>query len=110
MEENKNLNNEIDETVAEIGPSEMSQEEIKKAIGDFLTKERGQSMILGYRVACQTVLQMIAQWHKPNCSHREYERIFKRLEKFCGKALKRDDDKNEDSETIQNELNGETQE
>lgn len=67
-------------------------------------------MILGYRVACQTVLQMISPWHKPNCSHREYERIFKRLEKFCGKALKRDDDKNEDSETIQNELNGETQE
>lgn len=35
MEENKSLNNEIDEAVAEIDPSEMSQEEIKKAIGDF---------------------------------------------------------------------------
>lgn len=103
MEENKNLNNEIDEAVAGIDPSEMSQEEIKKAIGDFLTKERGQSMILGYRVACQTVLQMIAPWHKPNCSHREYERIFKKLEEFCGKALKRDEDKKDTPKTVQNE-------
>lgn len=110
MEENKNLDSEIDKAVAGIDPSEMNQEEIKKAIGDFLTKERGQSMILGYRVACQTVLQMIAPWHKPGCSHREYERIFKRLEEFCGKALKRDEDKNETSEIVQNELNGETQE
>lgn len=110
MEENKNLNNEIDEAVAGIDPSEMSQEEIKKAIGDFLTKERGQSMILGYRVACQTVLQMIAPWHKPNCSHREYERIFKRLEEFCGKALKRDDNELETSETVQNESSEESQE
>lgn len=103
MEENKNLNNEIDEAVAEIDPSEMSQEEIKKAIGDFLTKERGQSMILGYRVACQTVLQMIAPWHKPNCSHREYERIFKKLEEFCGKALKHDKGEKDTPKTVQNE-------
>lgn len=103
MEENKNLNNEIDEAVAGIGPSEMNQEEIKKAIGDFLTKERGQSMILGYRVACQTILQMIAPWHKPNCSHRECERIFKKLEEFCGKALKRDEDEKDTPKTVQNE-------
>lgn len=103
MEENKNLNNEIDEAVAGIDPSEMSQEEIKKAIGNFLTKERGQSMILGYRVACQTVLQMIAPWHKPNCSHREYERIFKKLEEFCGKTLKHDEDEKDTPKTVQNE-------
>lgn len=103
MEENKSLNNEIDEAVAGIDPSEMSQEEIKKAIGDFLTKERGQSMILGYRVACRTVLQMIAPWHKPNCSHREYERIFKKLEEFFGKALKHDEDKKDTPKTVQNE-------
>lgn len=103
MEENKNLNNEIDEAVAGIDPSEMSQEEIKKAIGNFLTKERGQSMILSYRVACQTVLQMIAPWHKPNCSHREYERIFKKLEEFCGKALKHDEDEKDTPKTVQNE-------
>lgn len=109
MEETK-ITNEIDEAVAAIDPSEMSQEEIKKAIGDFLTKERGQSMILGYRVACQTVLQMIVPWRNPNCSFREHERIFKKLEEFCGKALKRDDNELETSETVQNESNEESQE
>lgn len=99
MEENKNLN-EIDEAVSEVDPAEMSQEELKKAMGDFLTKERGKSMILGYRVACRTILQLIAPWHQKNCSHREYERIFKRLEEFCGKALKQDEE--EVSETVQN--------
>lgn len=94
MEENKNL--EIDEAVAEVDTSEMNQEELKKAMGDFLTKERGQSMILGYRVACSTIMQIISGWHKPNCSHREYERIFKKVEEFCGKALKQDE------KTVQN--------
>lgn len=103
MEENKKLN-EIDEAVSEVDPSEMSQEELKKAMGDFLTKERGKAMILGYRVACRTVLQMIAPWHQKNCSHREYERIFKRLEEFCGKALKQDEEETNENqaETVQN--------
>lgn len=99
MEETKNLN-EVDEAVSEVDPAEISQEELKKKIGDFLTEERGKSMILGYRVACQTILQMIAPWHQKNCSHREYERIFKRVEEFCGKALKQDENKVE--ETVQN--------
>ena len=90
MEENMHLN-EVNEAVAEVDNTEMSQEELKKKIGDFLTKERGDAMILGYRVACQTVLQMIAPWRQKGCSHREYERIFKKLEEFCGKALKQDE-------------------
>ncbi len=98
MEENKNV--EIDEAVAEVDPTEMSQEELKKAMGDFITKERGQAMILGYRTACMTIMQMIAPWHQKNCSHREYERIFKRLEEFCGKALKQD--KKTEEEAVQN--------
>lgn len=89
MEENKNLN-EVDEALSDVNPAEMSQEELKQKIGDFLTKERGQAMILGYRVCCQTVLQMIAPWRQKNCSHRQYERIFKEVEEFCGKALKQD--------------------
>ena len=99
MDENKTLN-EVDEAVEAVDTSEMSNEDLKKAIGDYLTKERGKSMILGYRVACQTILQMIARWRQPNCSHREYERIFKQLEEFCGKALKRDEESSE--ETVQN--------
>lgn len=99
MEETKNLN-EIDEALSDVDPAEMSQEELKKAMGEFLTKERGNAMILGYRVCCQTVLQIISDWRKKNCSHREYERIFKRVEEFCGKALNQDED--ETAETVQN--------
>jgi len=98
MEENKNV--EIDEAVAEVDTTEMSHEELKKAMGDFLTKERGQAMILGYRTACLTIMKMISGWHKPNCSHREYERIFKKVEEFCSKALKQDE--KDSKETVQN--------
>ena len=99
MEETKNLN-EVDEALSDVDSAEMSQEELKKAMGEFLTKERGQAMILGYRTCCQAVLQLIAPWRQKNCSHREYERIFKRVEEFCGKALKQDE--NEVEETVQN--------
>ena len=103
MDENKNLN-EINEAVEAVDTSEMSNEELKKAVGDYLTKERGQAMILGYRVACQTILQMIAPWRQPGCSKREQERIFKKLEEFCSKALKQDDNKEveDTAETVQN--------
>ena len=88
MDENKTLN-EVDEAVAEVdGVADMSNDELKEAINGTLERIRNQSMILGYRTACMTIMQMISGWHKPNCSHREYERIFKRLEEFCGKALK----------------------
>lgn len=87
---------EINEAVAEIDATEMNQEELKKAMEEFLTKERGQAMILGYRTACMAIMQLIAPWHQKNCSHREYERIFKRVEDLCRKALKQDE------ETVQN--------
>lgn len=99
MDENKTLN-EVDEAVEAVDTSEMSNEELKKAIGDYLTKERNKSMILGYRVACRTILQMIARWRQSGCSKREYERIFKELEEFCGKALKQEEETS--AETVQN--------
>ena len=95
MEENKNLN-EIDEAIADVDPTSTNDEELKEKMKAFLEKERGQAMILGYRVACRTIMQLISPWHQKNCSHREYERIFKRVEEFCGKALQQPD------ETVQN--------
>lgn len=103
MEENMNLN-EVDEAVASVDTSAMNNDELKGAINKTLEKIRNQGIVIGYRVACQAIMQMIAPWHQPNCSHREYERIFKRLEEFCGKALKQDEaDANEANEaTVQN--------
>lgn len=99
MEENQNLN-EVEEAVAEVDTSTMSNDELKSAINETLEKIRNQSLILGYRTACLTIMQMIADWRKPNCSHREYERIFKRVEEFCGQALKKQEE--DVAETVQN--------
>lgn len=100
MDENKTLN-EVDEAVAEVDDvADMSNDELKEAINGTLERIRNQSMILGYRTACMTIMQMISGWHKPNCSHREYERIFKKVEDFCAKALKQEEKTND--ETVQN--------
>ena len=100
MDENKTLN-EVDEAVAEVDDvADMSNDELKEAINGTLERIRNQSMILGYRTACMTIMQMISGWHKPNCSHREYERIFKKVEDFCAKALKQEEKTND--KTVQN--------
>jgi hypothetical protein len=103
MEENKVLP-EVDEAVAEVDETvPMSNDELKEAIDGTVQRIRTQAMILGYRTACMTIMQMISGWHKPNCSHREYERIFKKLEEFCGKALKQEEKTTEtNEETVQN--------
>ena len=95
MDENK-VTNEVAEAVSEVDSSLMDNEELREEIKKFIEKERGQSMIAGYRVACMTIMQLIAGWHAPTASKREYERIFKKLEEFCGKALKQDDSAAED--------------
>ena len=92
MEENKNLN--------EADTSAMTNDELKEAVQKTLDKVRNDGIVVGYRVACTTIMQMIAPWHKPNCSHREYERIFKKVEEFCGKALKQAEKPAD--ETVQN--------
>lgn len=101
MDENKNLN-EIEEAVSEVDAATMNDEELRETMKKFIEKERGQSMILGYRVACTTIMQLIAEWHAPGASKRQYERIFKKVEEFCSKALKQDDNDVEDT-TEQND-------
>ena len=90
MDENKNLN-EVEEAVAEVDSRSMNDDELKAAITKQLEKIRNENIIVGYRVFCQTVMDLIAPWHQPNCSKRELERILKKLEEFCMKGLKRDE-------------------
>lgn len=96
MDENKILN-EVEEVASEVDTSTMTAEDLKTAVKDTLDRVRNQAMILGYRVACTTIMQMIAGWHAPGASKREYERIFKRVEEFCNKALKQDDNGAQDA-------------
>ena len=90
MDDNQ-IMNEVEEAVSEVDTSSMTTEDLKTAVKDTLDRVRNQAMIAGYRVACTTIMQMIAPWHDPKASKREYERIFKRVEEFFGKALKQDD-------------------
>lgn len=92
MDENKNMN-EVDETV---DTSSMNNEELKEAVQKVLEKTRNNGIVIGYRVACTTIMQMVADWRKPSASKRDYERILKRLEEFCGKALKQAENGTED--------------
>ena len=94
MEENMDLN-EVDEAVAEVDASSMTNDELKQVITKQLEKVRNDGIIVGYKVAAKTIMDIITPWRQPNQSKREYERIFKRIEEFLGKALKQD-------ETVQN--------
>ena len=98
MEENK-IVPEVNEAVAEVDTaSSMDDDKLKEAIDDTLSRIRTQSMVLGYRTACMTIMQLMSGWRKPNCSHREHERIFKKIEEFCGKALKQDNKESTDNQ------------
>ena len=103
MEDNKIIN-EVEEAVSEVDTSSMTTEDLKEAVKDTLDRVRNQAMIAGYRVACTTIMQMIAGWRTPGASKRDYERIFKRIEEFFGKALKQDENTAEVSnETVEEE-------
>ena len=84
MEDNMDLN--VVEEAVDDKPV-LNDEMLKNLVDETLSTVRNQAMILGYRVACHTIMDIISSWRQPNCSHREYERIFKRVEEFCGKAL-----------------------
>lgn len=94
MEENMNMN-EVDEAVAEVDTSSMTNDELKQVITKHLEKVRNDGIIVGYKVAAKTIMDIITPWRQPNQSKSEYERIFKKIEEFLGKALKQD-------ETVQN--------
>lgn len=98
MDENKELN-EVDEAVEQVDTAQMTTEEIKEAVNKTLEKVRNDAMILGYRVACQTIVQMLAPSLQPNCSKREHERTAKKVVEFCSKALKQPE-KQEDEVTV----------
>lgn len=91
MDENENLSA-VNEAVAEVDDKSMNDDELKEAITKQLEKIRNDNIIVGYRVACQTVMDLIAPWHQPKCSKRELERILKKLEEFCMKGLKKPDE------------------
>lgn len=107
MEENKNIN-EVEEAVEEVDGSSMSNDELKGAIEDTLSKIRTQSMILGFRVSCQTILDKITTFERTpgTKSNNDHKRLIKDIKKFCEQGLERKMNENGEIEvpeqTVQN--------
>jgi len=85
-EENKNV--ELEEAVE---PQTTADDELKGAIEDTLSKLRRQSMLLGFQVACQTVLDKITAFErKPGSkSNNDHKRLIKEIKQFAEQGLSR---------------------
>ena len=97
------IQNEVVEVAEQVKTGDITHEELKDTLVKILENARYDGMLIGYRTAATILMQTIAPWHQPNCSKREYERIFKRLEEFFGKALQKSNEELFSSdETVQN--------
>lgn len=76
MEENKPIENQ-EET--------LSNDELKSAIEESMSKMRRQSMLLGAQVICQTVLDKITKFENApgSKSNNDHKRLIKDIKKFC---------------------------
>ena len=82
-----------------------NNDELKDAIEEQLSKIRSQSMILGFRVACQTVLDKISAFERSpgTKSNNDHKRLIKDIKKFVETGLSRKMSENgEIEETEQN--------
>jgi hypothetical protein len=87
----------------------LDDDTLKDAIEEQLSKIRTQSMILGFRVACQTVLDKISAFERApgSKSNNDHKRIIKDIKKFAETGLSRKMNENSEievpgSETVQN--------
>ena len=90
----------------------LGDEELKNAIEDQLSRIRRQSMILGFRVSCQTVLDKITAFERSpgTKSNNDHKRLIKDIKKFVEQGLARQMNENGEievpeesaSDTVQN--------
>lgn len=99
MEENK---------ITEEKNEPLNNDELKDAIEETLSKIRRQSMVLGFRVSCQTILDKINAFEKSpgSKSNNDHKRLIKDIKKFVEQGLDRKMNENGEIEvpekTIQN--------
>lgn len=95
-----------DEPVENVKPEE--KDELKEAIEGTLSKLRRQSMLLGFQVSCQTVLDKITAFErKPGSkSNNDHKRLIKEIKAFVEQGLSRkvntDGETEPIEETVQN--------
>ena len=87
----------------------LGNDELKGMIEEQMSKIRDQSMILGFRVACQTVLNKIVAFENMsgNKSNNDHKRLIKDIKKFVEQGLARKANENDkveisESATVQN--------
>ena len=82
----------------------MSDDALKEAINEQMSKLRGQSMALGFRVGCKTILDKIAAFErKPGSkSNNDHKRLIKDIKQFCEQALVNKTKKDEETKPVDN--------
>ena len=82
--------------VEEVESSGMSNNELKKAIEEQMSKIRNQGMVLGLQTGCSSIVQkIIVTKKKPGKkSYRDYERLIDDIQKFCETSLSKKDEAN----------------
>lgn len=100
---------ELNNTIEEKEAPTMNDDELKGAIEEQLSKIRSQSMILGFRVACSTIRDMINKFERSpgSKSNNDHKRLIKEIKQFVEKGLARKMNENgeievPESETVQN--------
>lgn len=97
-----------EETQTEEPKEELSQDDaFRGAVEETLAKIRRQSMLLGFQVSCQTVLDKITAFErKPGSkSNNDHKRLIKDIKQFVEQGLSRKvntDGETEPIETVQN--------
>lgn len=96
MEENKTIENQ-EET--------LNNDELKGAIEETLSKIRRQSMILGFRVSCQSILDKINAFERSpgSKSNNDHKRLIKDIKKFVEQGLARQMNENGEIEVSESE-------
>jgi hypothetical protein len=90
-----------DEPIEEVKPEE--KDELKEAIESTMAKLRRQSMLLGFQVACQTVLDKITAFErKPGSkSNNDHKRLIKEIKQFVETGLSRKVNTDGETESIE---------
>ena len=78
-----------DEHTEEVNPKE--KDEFKEAIEATMSKLHRQSMLLGFQVACQTVLDKISVFERKqgSKSNNDHKRLIKDIKQFVEQGLSR---------------------
>ena len=81
----------------------LSDKELKGAIEEQLSKIRRQSMVLGFRVACQSVLDKVTVFERSpgSKSNNDHKRLIKDIKKFCETGLARNINENGEIDVLE---------